>query len=188
MNDSTGIAPPSPEVPAAPAVVATAPPAAEVWPADYNSYTLLGKVGQGAFASVWRAECLLNHRGIEKEDDNHNDNDTDNQSRRKGDTTTVDGQNVVGGDQQEAAAAAATKDSNDITSAARGEEEGQSNESKENNKEEEKQLCAIKILDLEHVDTNFGGEFHFHFAAHGKVKVSLKLTKRNNLFCCERSK
>jgi len=34
--------------------------AAAPWPADFQSYQLLGKVGQGAFASVWRSECTAN--------------------------------------------------------------------------------------------------------------------------------
>ncbi len=72
------------------------------WPVDYNAYKLIGKVGQGAFASVWRAECS----------------------------------NVPETGQQQ----------DDIA--------GEGTETKE----EVKMLCAIKILDLEHVDTNFGGK------------------------------
>ena len=74
------------------------------WPADPFNYTLLGKVGQGAFASVWRAHCK-GGKGVpapvpagEKENDEGNTNGN-------------------GG-----------------------------------------RLCAIKIMDLENVDTNFVGE------------------------------
>lgn len=76
------------------------------WPVDYNAYKLIGKVGQGAFASVWRAECSNVPESIEKN-----------------------------GQQQDGIAGEGTE-----------------------TKEEVKMLCAIKILDLEHVDTNFGGE------------------------------
>jgi len=31
-----------------------------LWPADFHSYQLLEKVGQGAFASVWRSRCTTN--------------------------------------------------------------------------------------------------------------------------------
>ena len=79
------------------------------WPAHPSHYTLLGKVGQGAFASVWRAYC----------------------------------------DSGDGAAGKASVESNLC-----GGSDG-------------RRLCAIKIMDLEHVDTNFVGKktktrFHIH--------------------------
>ena len=66
------------------------------WPADPSNYTLLGKVGQGAFASVWRAQC---------------NRASDQDPEREGGSSGSGGRS-----------------------------------------------CAIKIMDLEHVDTNFVGE------------------------------
>lgn len=72
--------------------VSTIPSGAE-WPTDATQYDLTGKIGQGAFASVWRA------------------------------TTTVSFSNSAG--------AAADSDG-----------------------KEQKQECAIKVLNLDHVDSN----------------------------------
>ena len=36
-------------------MTSTAPPAGAEWPMDATKYDLTGKIGQGAFASVWRA-------------------------------------------------------------------------------------------------------------------------------------
>jgi serine/threonine-protein kinase OSR1/STK39 len=91
--------------PSAPVAVAAAPaaPAVQVapaeWPTDPNSYDLIGKIGQGAFATVWKAQLT-------------------NTTTTTTDTTTTS---------QDASANAS------VNTAA---------------------VCAVKVLNLDHVDTN----------------------------------
>jgi len=35
-------------------------PSIVTWPADFSAYVIEGKIGQGAFASVYRARCTAN--------------------------------------------------------------------------------------------------------------------------------
>lgn len=85
------------------------------WPVDYNSYTILGKVGQGAFASVWRAECSFD-KTVEN----------DMQTGRKLEVATTTVNHEKGEERKEGDSSAAAPE-----------------------------LCAIKVLDLEQLDTNF---------------------------------
>ena len=78
------------------------------WPTNADHYQLINRIGQGAFASVWRARIIRSRNA----DDNNNEND-------EGDNT----------------ASAAV----------------------ESNKTDEIH-CAIKIMDLEHVNINISGE------------------------------
>ena len=88
------------------------------WPADPSNYTLLGKVGQGAFASVWRAQCQCSA------------------------SSELDAGSGGEGDDDDGKESAANADVNvDVTAGQR-----------------RRRFCAIKIMDLEHVDTNFVGE------------------------------
>jgi len=137
MQQSTNTSIPPPVVSAA---VPVPPPSTAVtvgpsWPVDYNAYKLLGKVGQGAFATVWRAECTL------PSSNNHNNNNSisnnNNDVRNDATTSSVDTSMAV-----ETTTPKEDDDNNNVAV----------------KKEEEKILCAIKILDLEHVDTNFGGK------------------------------
>jgi len=75
-----------------------------VWPVDYESYQLLGKVGRGAFATVWRAECYAPSQS-------------------------------------------------DIVQVQPSQQLQQKED--EDQQKKKKRFCAIKVLDLEHVDTNF---------------------------------
>ena len=99
-----------------PAVAEVEVEAGRPWPVDYNSYTILGKVGQGAFASVWRAECVFDK--------------------------TVEDETQTGGNLE-------------VSPVTANHEKGEGGSSAE-----DRELCAIKVLDLEHVDTNFSGEWH----------------------------
>ena len=74
------------------------------WPTTADKYELIDRIGQGAFASVWRARI----------------------AGRRPRTTAADDE---GADDERGAAG-----------------EGD---------------CAIKIMDLEHVNVNIGGEFPF---------------------------
>lgn len=94
------------------------------WPVDHNSYRILGKVGQGAFASVWRAECIFDK--------------------------TIEGETQAGVGELEVANA-------NTTAANLNHEEGEEGKAGDSSSEVT-ELCAIKVLDLEHVDTNFSGE------------------------------
>lgn len=90
-NAAQQITSPHPAVPSPAAPPAAAPGAPFEWPTSASHYQLINRVGQGAFASVWRAHIINS------------------------------------GDKGEA-----------------GEEEGVQ--------------CAIKIMDLEHVNINISGE------------------------------
>jgi len=166
MNESTEPAPNPPpstatgEVPtavaastAAAAVAVTTPPitTTAAWPADYNSYKLLGKVGQGAFASVWRAECLRRQgqEGVE------------GHLATAATAELTGGQTSIGNNQDHKTATTGVSSDGSCDEGSGGIDPGlgaaEAQMSQENNDvEEQKQLCAIKILDLEHVDTNFG--------------------------------
>ncbi|KAL7448721.1 hypothetical protein ACHAWC_000866, partial [Mediolabrus comicus] len=73
------------------------------WPTNADHYQLINRIGQGAFASVWRARIIRSRNNM---DDNNNDND-----------------------------------------------EGDNTDAVESNKTDEIH-CAIKIMDLEHVNIN----------------------------------
>lgn len=77
------------------------------WPTNADHYQLINRIGQGAFASVWRARII---RSRNNTDDNNNEND-----------------------------------------------EGDNTDAVESNKTDEIH-CAIKIMDLEHVNINISGE------------------------------
>jgi hypothetical protein len=76
------------------------------WPTNADHYQLINRIGQGAFASVWRARIIRSRNA----DDNNNEND-----------------------------------------------EGDNTAAVESNKTDEIH-CAIKIMDLEHVNINISGE------------------------------
>jgi serine/threonine-protein kinase OSR1/STK39 len=78
------------------------------WPTDAKQYHLTGKIGQGAFASVWRATTTV---------------------KFPSDTTTN----------------ATTTTSNTV---------GSTTDSDGHTKEPKQQECAIKVLNLDHVDSN----------------------------------
>ena len=90
------------------------------WPTNADHYQLINRIGQGAFASVWRARIIRSRNA----DDNNNEND-------EGDNTDA----VV-----------------------------------ESNKTDEIH-CAIKIMDLEHVNINISGEL-FIFAVRLLLKIA----------------
>lgn len=79
------------------------------WPTNSDNYQLINRIGQGAFASVWRARII----------------------RR----------------------------SNSRSSISDEDEEGKDNSGRVNKTDEIH--CAIKIMDLEHVNINISGEFCF---------------------------
>ncbi len=91
------------------------------WPTNADHYQLINRIGQGAFASVWRARII---RSRNNTDDNNNEND-------EGDNTDA----VV-----------------------------------ESNKTDEIH-CAIKIMDLEHVNINISGEL-FIFTLRLLLKIA----------------
>lgn len=162
MQQSTNTSIPPPVVPAAvpvppPPTAATVGPS---WPVDYNAYKLLGKVGQGAFATVWRAECTLpssnNNNNINSISNNNND------VRNDATTSSVDTSMAV------------------ETTTPKEDDDNNNNVVK---KEEEKILCAIKILDLEHVDTNFGGKNEKKSGSTDYIFKFLKIVFSLVIFC-----
>ena len=78
------------------------------WPTNADHYQLINRIGQGAFASVWRARII---RSRNNADDNNNEND-----------------------------------------------EGDNNASAAESNKTDEIHCAIKIMDLEHVNINISGE------------------------------
>jgi serine/threonine-protein kinase OSR1/STK39 len=129
------------------------------WPVDYNSYKTLGKVGQGAFASVWRAECIVGN------DDNGDETNVGGRfGNDNGNANSSNNGNVVG-TCIEGGRAMAQETSGNLNSSQEGGGKLVNNNSSRNDGQNVnegtgtntgKRLCAIKILDLEHVDTNFG--------------------------------
>ena len=91
---------------APPAVVGGGSSSSFEWPTNADHYQLINRIGQGAFASVWRARIIRSRNA----DDNNNEND-----------------------------------------------EGDNTDDVEGNKTDEIH-CAIKIMDLEHVNINISGE------------------------------
>ena len=91
--------PPPSTTPPPTTTVATNPNNNTVWPTSYNQYELSNRIGQGAFASVWRARIK-------------------NPSNNKDDDGACDEQ-----------------------------------------QQQQQVECAIKIMDLEHVNINISGEF-----------------------------
>ena len=91
--------PPSTTPPPQTTTVATNNNNNTVWPTVYNQYELSNRIGQGAFASVWRAR--IKNTSLSNNDDG-----------------------ACGGEQQQ-----------------------------------QQVECAIKIMDLEHVNINISGEF-----------------------------
>lgn len=115
-NDETAAATSKPLVyTAPPAVGGTGGGSSFEWPTNADHYQLINRIGQGAFASVWRARIIRSRNAA----DNDNQND-------EGDNT-------------------------DAPTA-------------ESNKTDEIH-CAIKIMDLEHVNINISGELIFIRAA-----------------------
>lgn len=117
-NDETAAATSKPLVyTAPPAVGGTGGGSSFEWPTNADHYQLINRIGQGAFASVWRARIIRSR--------NNNTDDYDNQNDE--------------GDNTDAPTA-------------------------ESNKTDEIH-CAIKIMDLEHVNINISGELIFIRAA-----------------------
>ncbi len=139
------------------------------WPVDYNGYKLIGKVGQGAFASVWRAECLgpssgsslaatttVPSTGVAVAKDNTNDHEQSASTSFPSNHVASNNVNAGAGD-SESEIANASASANLL-----GNDDGGKDDIRNNTTATHttlKQVCAIKILDLEHVDTNFGGEY-----------------------------
>jgi len=95
--------PPSTTPPPTTTATTTNPNNNTVWPTVYNQYELSNRIGQGAFASVWRAR--IKNTSLSKNND----------------------------------------------------DDGACDE-----KQQQQQVeCAIKIMDLEHVNINISGEFFF---------------------------
>ena len=151
--------------------------AGQSWPVNHSSYKLLGKVGQGAFASVWRAECVFENKNtvVVEEESNQNEDETSTATA----TATATATSQLEGGFESAGSAGAhvpvpvpvqIPAPSSMTEVQVGSQIPQTSQEKngtgqEGGQAKEKTLllhesnsCAIKILDLEHVDTNFGGE------------------------------
>lgn len=165
--------------PSNPSTLPAAPAATSMmsWPVDYNSYKLLGKVGQGAFASVWRAECSCrmhtnaqtfstamvnesngNNGNANGGTENGKETAFSNETNKNNESGNVDNEDNATDtfSNKESSSNNNTNNSENHWKHTAGGNDFPSNDNTTN--DPMKQFCAIKILDLEHVDTNFGGE------------------------------
>jgi serine/threonine-protein kinase OSR1/STK39 len=94
------------------------------WPTDPSQYEWIGKIGQGAFASVWRARTTVAIKNTNNNNDNHNLKTGEEEEKKE-----------LGNNNN------SNNNNNNSTVCS----------STHNNTEQE---CAIKVLNLDHVDSN----------------------------------
>ena len=97
--------------PPPPAATMTSPGGSYQWPTSSEYYELSNRIGQGAFASVWRARTMKHNNHLKKQ------------------LVSTGGGSIDGDDNKK--------------------DQGQ----------QEVTECAIKIMDLEHVNINISGEY-----------------------------